>query len=92
MPTETELVRKLVQHLPDREASIIRFRFGLDGGAERTLEDVGRKFKLTRERIRQLQNLALAKLRRMLEEPSAMPLAAWYPAMPALILVHASGS
>jgi len=74
--TETKLVRKLIEHLPEREANILRFRFGLDGGAERTLEDVGRKFKLTRERIRQLQNLALAKLRRMLEEPSAMPLAA----------------
>lgn len=74
--TEVELIRKLVDHLPDREARIIRFRFGLDGGTERTLEDVGRRFKLTRERIRQLQNLALNKLRRMLEEPSAMPMAA----------------
>ncbi len=74
--TETKLIHKLVDHLPDREANIIRFRFGLDGGAERTLEEVGRRFKLTRERIRQLQNLALTKLRRMLEEPSATPMAA----------------
>jgi RNA polymerase primary sigma factor len=74
--SETDLIGQLVEHLPEREANIIRFRFGLDGGNERTLEDVGRKFKLTRERIRQLQNVALAKLRRMLEEPSAMPLAA----------------
>lgn len=74
--TETKLIHKLVDHLPDREANIIRFRFGLDGGAERTLEEVGRRFKLTRERIRQLQNLALTKLRRMLEEPSARPMAA----------------
>lgn len=74
--SETGLIGRLVAHLPEREANIIRFRFGLDGGQERTLEDVGRKFKLTRERIRQLQNVALAKLRRMLEEPSAMPLAA----------------
>ena len=74
--TETKLVRKLVEHLPEREASIIRFRFGLDNGNERTLEDVGHKFKLTRERIRQLQNIALAKLRRMLEEPGAMRMAA----------------
>lgn len=74
--TETMLVRKLVEKLPEREAGIIRFRFGLDNGNERTLEDVGRKFKLTRERIRQLQNIALARLRRMLEEPGAMPIAA----------------
>ena len=59
-----------------RQARIIRFRFGLDSGGERTLEDVGRKFKLTRERIRQLQNLALSKLRKMLEDPDAMPVAA----------------
>jgi len=74
--TETKLIRKLVEKLPEREANIIRFRFGLDGSNERTLEEVGRKLNLTRERIRQLQNLAFAKLRRMLEEPNAMPLAA----------------
>jgi len=74
--TETVLIHELVKHLPEREARIIRFRFGLDRGGERTLEDVGRKFKLTRERIRQLQNLALAKLRKMLEDPDAMPIAA----------------
>jgi RNA polymerase primary sigma factor len=74
--TETVLIHQLVKQLPEREARIIRFRFGLDRGGERTLEDVGRKFKLTRERIRQLQNLALAKLRKMLEDPDAMPVAA----------------
>ncbi len=74
--TETVLIHELVKHLPEREARIIRFRFGLDSGGERTLEDVGRKFKLTRERIRQLQNLALSKLRKMLEDPDAMPVAA----------------
>jgi RNA polymerase primary sigma factor len=74
--TETVLIHQLVKQLPEREARIIRFRFGLDRGGERTLEDVGRKFKLTRERIRQLQNLALAKLRKMLEDPDAMPIAA----------------
>jgi RNA polymerase primary sigma factor len=73
---ETSMVRDLVAQLSEREAKIIRFRFGLDGGEERTLEDVGRKFNLTRERIRQLQNLALQKLRRMLEETPQVPLAA----------------
>jgi RNA polymerase primary sigma factor len=74
--TETGLIKQLVEQLPEREARIIRFRFGLDSGGERTLEEVGKKFKLTRERIRQLQNEALKKLKRMLEDPQGMPLAA----------------
>lgn len=74
--TETGLIQQLVEQLPEREARIIRFRFGLDSGGERTLEEVGRKFKLTRERIRQLQNEALKKLKRMLEDPEGIPLAA----------------
>ncbi len=73
---ETGMVRDLVTQLSEREAKIIRFRFGLDGGEERTLEDVGRKFNLTRERIRQLQNLALQKLRKLLEGSPQEPLAA----------------
>ena len=40
--------------------------FGLDGGKPKTLEEVGKKFGVTRERIRQLQNIALSKLRRAL--------------------------
>jgi len=74
--TETMMVRQLVSKLSEREAKIISFRFGLDSGEERTLEDVGRKLKLTRERIRQLQNMALEKLRKMLEDPKLFPLAA----------------
>lgn len=74
--TETRLIHKLVEKLPEREATIIRFRFGLDGSRERTLQEVGRKLNLTRERIRQLQNLAFMKLRRMLEEPGDLAVAA----------------
>jgi RNA polymerase primary sigma factor len=74
--TETKMVRQLVSKLSEREARIISFRFGLDSGEERTLEDVGKKLKLTRERIRQLQNMALEKLRKMLEDPKLFPLAA----------------
>ena len=51
-----------------REATILRFRFGLDGGTEKTLEEVGVKFGVTRERVRQIQNLALKKLRKMIEK------------------------
>jgi len=49
----------------------LRFRFGLDGGTEKTLEEVGAKFGVTRERVRQIQNLALRKLRKMIEKLEA---------------------
>ena len=42
-------------------------RFGLDGQEPRTLEEVGNKFKVTRERVRQIQEVALAKLRRRVD-------------------------
>lgn len=66
--TITDMLESLVSRLQPREASILRYRFGLDGGQERTLEEVGQKFGVTRERIRQLQNLALRKLRKMIEK------------------------
>src|SRR5947209_2347956 len=56
----------LLEVLDPRERKIISQRFGLDGGEPKTLEDVGKDFGITRERIRQLQNIALAKLRRAL--------------------------
>src|SRR5580704_11053544 len=61
-------VSELLEVLDDRERRIIFQRFGLDGGKPRTLEEVGQKFGVTRERIRQLQNTALAKLRRALNK------------------------
>lgn len=54
--------------LDERELKIITARFGLDGKRELTLEEVGKKFKVTRERIRQLQNIALRKLKRALDK------------------------
>jgi RNA polymerase primary sigma factor len=56
-------VEGLIAVLDSREKKIISQRFGLDGGKPKTLEDVGRDFGVTRERIRQLQNIALTKLR-----------------------------
>ena len=61
-------IREHVKHLNPREAEIITLRYGLDGNKPRTLEEVGRKFKVTRERIRQIQDSALVKLRRMMEK------------------------
>jgi RNA polymerase primary sigma factor len=63
-----EEVADLLRVLDEREKKIIMSRFGLDGGSTRTLEEVGEKFGVTRERIRQLQNIALAKLRRALRK------------------------
>ena len=63
-----EEITDLLGVLDERERKIINSRFGLDGGSARTLEEVGMKFGVTRERIRQLQNIALAKLRRALRK------------------------
>jgi RNA polymerase primary sigma factor len=61
-------VGDLLGVLDDRERKIINSRFGLDGQKTKTLEEVGVKFGVTRERIRQLQNIALRKLRRALHK------------------------
>jgi len=66
--TVTAMLRELISRLDAREATILRYRFGLDGGPERTLEEVGAQFGVTRERVRQIQNIALRKLRKMIEK------------------------
>lgn len=70
--TVTSMLRDLIQNLPERESTILTYRFGLDGGQEKTLEEVGAKFGVTRERVRQIQNIALAKLRKMIEKLEAV--------------------
>jgi RNA polymerase primary sigma factor len=57
-----ENVRKALAALPSREREVIEMRFGLAGGRPRTLEEVGRAFNVTRERIRQIENHTLKKL------------------------------
>jgi RNA polymerase primary sigma factor len=69
--TVTRMLQEMVKTLDPREATILRARFGLDGGPERTLEEVGAKFGVTRERVRQIQNIALRKLRKMIEKMEA---------------------
>ncbi|MGC1481462.1 MAG: RNA polymerase sigma factor RpoD/SigA [Chthoniobacterales bacterium] len=61
-------VGDLLDSLDDRERRIINCRFGLDGEKPRTLEEVGETFGVTRERIRQLQNIALHKMRKALSK------------------------
>jgi len=58
-----EQLEQVLDGLADRERKVIKFRFGLEDGHPRTLEEVGREFGVTRERIRQIESKTLAKLR-----------------------------
>jgi RNA polymerase primary sigma factor len=57
-------VREALGNLSEREQDVVRLRFGLDDGKIRTLEEVGKEFGVTRERVRQIESKTLAKLRR----------------------------
>ena len=59
----TEAVEEALEQLSDRERRVVRLRFGLDDGQLHTLEEVGKEFGVTRERIRQIESKTLAKLR-----------------------------
>jgi len=59
----TEAIEEALDELNDRERAVVRLRFGLDDGQVRTLEEVGKEFGVTRERIRQIESKTLAKLR-----------------------------
>ncbi|OPZ73625.1 MAG: RNA polymerase sigma factor SigA [Verrucomicrobia bacterium ADurb.Bin474] len=56
----------MLESIDPREAEIIRMRFGLDGEKPRTLEEVGQAFDITRERVRQLQNMAISRMRKIM--------------------------
>lgn len=58
-----EQVNQVLSTLTEREKKVLELRFGLDDGRSRTLEEVGKEFKVTRERIRQIEAKALRKLR-----------------------------
>ncbi len=66
--TDTQLVREVLGTLDQRESRILAMRFGLNDGQPRTLEEVGAQLGVTRERIRQIQEHALKKLRQKMEE------------------------
>ena len=68
LETDTELVREVLGTLTERENSILTLRFGLKDGNQRTLEEIGAKLGVTRERIRQIQDGALKKLRERMEK------------------------
>ena len=58
-----EQLNSVLDHLTDREKRVLQLRFGLEDGRQRTLEEVGHEFNVTRERIRQIEAKALRKLR-----------------------------
>ena len=66
-PLKSEM-EELLDHLDHREREILKMRYGLRDHPVETLEDIGVKFKITRERVRQIQNAAIMKMRRMMEE------------------------
>ncbi len=61
--TLKEKIEEVLDSITEREAKVLRMRFGLGSGNEHTLEEVGQQFKVTRERIRQIEAKALRKLR-----------------------------
>ncbi|WP_425609232.1 sigma-70 family RNA polymerase sigma factor [Thalassobacterium sedimentorum] len=61
-------IKSVIDRLEEREAEIIQLRFGLDGNRPLTLEEVGERFDVTRERVRQIQNIAIHKMRRLMTE------------------------
>ena len=58
-----EQIREVLHTLPPREEQVLKLRYGLEDGRTHTLEEVGKKFNITRERIRQIEAKALRKLR-----------------------------
>lgn len=68
LQADNAMVNEVLDTLNDREREILALRFGLGGDEERTLEEIGDKFGLTRERIRQIQERALHKMRVRIEE------------------------
>ena len=62
----TQLFFGLLDNMEEREKKILRYRFGLEDNTVHTLEDVGKRLNLTRERVRQIENTALRKLKRLL--------------------------
>jgi RNA polymerase primary sigma factor len=64
---------KCLQSLSDRERRVLEMRFGLNGEPPRTLDEVGRAFNVTRERVRQIENQSLKKLRSLAESSATSP-------------------
>jgi len=70
---ERNKIRELLNVISDREATVLRLRYGLDDNSPMTLEEIGARLGLTRERIRQIENEALNKLFEHLSEDTSPP-------------------
>lgn len=71
--SDTELMREVFETLSPRERVVLSLRFGLEDDAPRTLESISKRYGLTRERIRQIQNEALRKLRHKMTKRDEQP-------------------
>jgi len=65
---DSEVIQKLLSRIDEREATIMRLRYGLDNRDPMTLKEIGQKIGLTRERVRQLEREALKKLREVMDD------------------------
>jgi len=65
---ESQTLQRLLDQIDEREATILRLRFGFDNGEALTLKEIGKKIGLTRERVRQIEREALAKLNELIAE------------------------
>ena len=72
--SDSALLREVFGTLPSRERAILAMRFGLEDDNPKTLEEIGAHFGVTRERIRQIQNEALGKLRAKVEKRDRRPI------------------
>ena len=68
LQTSISRMCKMLDQLQERDSTILKERFGLEGDDPKTLEEVGQEFGVTRERIRQLQKEALVKLRNLMDD------------------------
>lgn len=69
--SESEMLQRLLDQIDEREATILRLRFGFDDGESLTLKEIGERIGLTRERVRQIERDALAKLNALIAEEYA---------------------
>ena len=71
--SDNQILGEVINTLSPREQTILKLRFGLGGNDEKTLEEVGQQFGVTRERIRQIQDEALKKLRKRIQQRDRKP-------------------
>ncbi len=76
MSLQQEALHLAMGRLPERERAVLELRYGLDGLPPRTLDEVGRTFNVTRERVRQIENQTLKKLQAMAESQKLRDVAA----------------